>query len=369
MTRQWILLADDDRTITEALAMLLEREGRTVIICSDLDSAEIALSHFPVTHLLSDVQFTGRFGFEGLHFLTRGAMSNVERIVLMSGDANTELCNAALNLGAAAVLQKPFDIEALEAALGPGQSEAEGDYDVIRFPSMEEVLAGDDLHVAFQPIVRLGEDGPTAFAFEALARPKGRWAANGPATLFEYATRRNRLAEMNIVMMRKALAAAASLPSDATIFLNLDPIAFEQADLPQIVTAAAAAGGIDASRVVLEVTERSAFTNETAAAETFAALRALGFRFALDDHGSAYSHLGLITAIGPSFVKISQAFGTDMESDEAKRRIVHHIVALSAEFGSETIIEGVETSATAAEAIRLGVGLAQGFFFGRPKAA
>lgn len=367
MTRQWILLADDDSGITEALAMLLERDGRSVIICSDLDSAEIALGHFPVTHLLSDVQFTGRFGFEGLHFLTRHSASSLERVILMSGDASVELVRAAQEQGADAVLQKPFGIDTLEDALGAFPADAAGDYDVIRFPSIETVLAGHDLHVAFQPIVRLGDNG--VFAYEALARTNGRWAPNGPVTLFEYASRRGCLAEMNLTMMRKALAAAHTLPVEAALFINLDPVAFERADLAADVIAAAKAGGIDPTRVVLEITERSAFSDERAAARSFEALRKVGFRFALDDHGSAYSHLALISAIGPSFVKISQAFGTDMESDSAKRRIVHHIVGLSAEFGSETIIEGVESSATAVEAARLGVGLAQGFFFGRPQAA
>lgn len=367
MTRQWVLLADDDSNIAEALAMLLESDGRTVILCPDLDSAEIALAHFPVTHLLCDVQFTGRFGYEGLHFVTRLAGSALQRIILMSGDASGEFQRAALAQGATAVLQKPFDIETLDAALGPVPANAEGAYDVIRFPSIESVLAGEDLFVAFQPIVRLGDRG--VFAFEALARTNGRWAANGPTTLFAYAARRGCLSELNITMMKKALAAAHVLPPDAAIFINLDPIAFEQPHLASAVVTAAGAGGIDPRRVVLEVTERSAFSNAAAAAHSFAALRAAGFRFALDDHGSAYSHLALISAIGPSFVKISQTFGTGMESDDAKRRIVHHIVGLSAEFGSETIIEGVESSATADEAARLGVGLAQGFFFGRPQAA
>lgn len=367
MNNQWILLADDDSSITEALALLLERDGRTVIICSDLDSAQIALAHFPVTHLLSDVQFSGRFGYEGLHFLTRRGPSPLERVILMSGDANPELQRAALAAGASAVLQKPFDIETLEQLLGPFPAEASGDYDVIPFPSIEALLAGHDLHVAFQPIVRLG--GNEVFAYEALARTSGRWAANGPVTLFEYASRRGCLAAMNVTMLRKALAAAHTLPSSAALFINLDPVAFEQPDLAANVIEAAEKGGIDPHRVVLEITERSAFTDEHAAARSFESLRSVGFRFALDDHGSAYSHLGLIEAIGPSFVKISQAFGTGMETDPAKRRIVHHIVGLSAEFGSETIIEGVETSETADEAVRLGVGLAQGFFFGRPQAA
>lgn len=369
MSRQWVLLADDDTGVTEAISMLLDRPGRTVIICSDLDSAEIALAHFPVTHLLSDVQFTGSFGFEGLHFLTRLAASHLKRVVLMSGDANPVLRHAALSQGATSVLQKPFDLETLEDALGAVPADAEGEYDVIRFPCIEKLLSGDELYVAFQPIVRLCGDGASVVAYEALARSNQRWAAQGPATIFAYAERRGKLGDLNVTMMTKAFAAAASLPPDAALFINLDPVAFERTDLTGRILAAARANSIEPRRVVLEITERSAFEDEQVAKQTFAALREHGFRFALDDHGSAYSHLNLIDAIHPSFVKISQSFGTDMECDESKRRIVHHIVGLSAEFGSETIIEGVETSATAAEAARLGVALAQGFYFGRPVAA
>src|SRR6185436_14105166 len=67
--REHILVADDNATVTSALSVLLERPGRTTIVCSDVESAEIMLSRSPVTHVVTDVQFSGAFGYEGLHFL------------------------------------------------------------------------------------------------------------------------------------------------------------------------------------------------------------------------------------------------------------------------------------------------------------
>ena len=64
--RQIILIIDDDHAITEALSMLLDHEGRTIFSCADVESAELILARYPVTHVLSDVQFSGPFGFEGL---------------------------------------------------------------------------------------------------------------------------------------------------------------------------------------------------------------------------------------------------------------------------------------------------------------
>jgi EAL domain-containing protein (putative c-di-GMP-specific phosphodiesterase class I) len=101
----------------------------------------------------------------------------------------------------------------------------------------------------------------------------------------------------------------------------------------------------------------------------FDELRELGLRFALDDHGSAYSHLSLINRIKPSFIKMSQTFGTDFENDPTKERIVRHTVSLARDFGCEMILEGVESAETARAAALIGVTLAQGFHFGRPRAA
>jgi EAL domain-containing protein (putative c-di-GMP-specific phosphodiesterase class I) len=367
-TRQCILLVDDDSGITEALSYTLERPGRTIVLCSDVESAEIALQRFPVTHVVSDVQFSGTFGFEGLHFLGRVRALSQCRIILMTGHASDALRIEATKHGATDVLSKPFDTDQLEAALGP-LPDASTAYDVIRIPPIEEILRGEAITPVFQPIVRLGGACIQSFGFEALTRVRGRWLAGGPVMLFEYASRRDKLAELNVVAMTRALSAAAPLPEDANIFINIDPLTFNGGKLVSALTAAAGRTSIPLQRIVLEVTERSAFPDDLVAARVFGELRDLGLRFALDDHGSAYSHLSLISSIRPSFIKMSQTFGTDFQNDETKERIVRHTVALARDFGCETILEGVESGVTARAAAEMGVTHAQGFHFGRPRAA
>lgn len=375
LARECILLVDDDSGITEALSYALERPGRTIVLCSDVDAAEIALSRFPVTHLVSDVQFSGSFGFEGLHFLGRvQAQAPACRIILITGYASDALCATAATHGASAVLAKPFDVDELEQAMSggavPEEREGEGTpYDVIRIPPLDEVLRGDMLTPVFQPIVRLSAAGASQFGYEALTRVKGPWLAGGPVMLFDYASRRNKLAELNIVAMARSLESAVGLPSDANVFVNIDPLTFDARTLVPTLLDAAARSGIALQRLVLEVTERSAFADDESAGRVFDELHELGLRFALDDHGSAYSHLGLISRIKPSFIKMSQTFGTDFESDETKARIVRHTVALARDFGCETILEGVESAQTARAALAAGVTLAQGYHFGRPSAA
>lgn len=371
--RQYILLSDDDEVITDALSLTLEREDRTVIVCSDVDAAEVALSQFPLTHVVTDVQFSGEFGFEGLHFLDRvRALSPQSRIVLMTGNATDALRREAIEHGAAAVLGKPFRTAELEEALAGGTSSIDAStsspYEVVRIPSIEEILRGDRLTVAFQPIVQFAPNHTTTFAYEALTRVRGDWPAGGPTTLFDYAERRGKLAELNLATMERALEHARALPGDATLFINIDPLTFSSPRLVPTLRRTATRTGIALDRIVLEITERSGLAVHSADA-VFEELRQAGVRFALDDHGSAYSHLLHMSSIRPSFIKISNAFGTAFEQDETRRRIVRNTVALAHDFGCEPILEGIETGATARAAIEEGVRLGQGFHFSRARAA
>lgn len=369
--RQYIVLADDDESITTALSYTLERPGRTVILCSDVDAAEIALTRFPVTHLVTDVQFSSSFGFEGLHFLGRvRSFAPQCRIVMMTGAVSPALCQEAA-VHRASVIAKPFETRDLEAALlGPGEisdTSSTAPYEVIRIPSIDEILRGEGLSIAFQPIVRLTPQGASTFAYEALTRVAGTWI-DGPALLFEYAQRRGKLAELNILTMTRAVLDAATLSGEPAIFINVDPLAFCHPQLVPALYGAAIAANLPLPRIVLEITERSGFTGDMAG-PVFDELRAVGVRFALDDHGSAYSHLGQISRIQPSFIKISNAFGTAFELDETRQRIVRHTVALARDFGCETILEGIESASTARAAIDEGVRLAQGFHFSSARAA
>ncbi|HEX8172476.1 MAG TPA: EAL domain-containing response regulator [Thermoanaerobaculia bacterium] len=363
-----ILLVDDDPYITEALALTLDRRGRTTVVCSDVESAELALTRFGATHLVTDVQFSGGFGFEGLHFLGRVHEQLPDcRIVLISGMVTEPLRAKALESGASALLSKPFDLEELETALATGD-EGGDDYQLVRVTPLDELLRSDLLFSAYQPIVRLENGRAVPFAYEALARVHGDWALGGPAELFDYAARRARLAELNLAAIERAFAGAAELPPESLVFMNVDPLTFGDG-LVQLLQRVSARSSLPLTRVVLEVTERSAFTSHAIVDRTFGALRDLGIRFALDDHGSAYSHLSEIGRIQPSFIKISHEFGTGFEHDETKLRIIRHVVGLATDFGCEIVLEGVETSDTARAAAGLGIGLAQGFHFGRARAA
>lgn len=117
------LIVDDDERITEALALYIAGPDQTVITCNDVESAEIVLEQMPITEVLADVQYSGRFGFEGLALIRHARQyAPKARVILMSGRASAELREEATALGAHALLEKPFDPSILESLLSVKES-------------------------------------------------------------------------------------------------------------------------------------------------------------------------------------------------------------------------------------------------------
>lgn len=368
---QLILILDDDVTVTEGLAAGLEREGRTVITCNDLESAQLIVERLVPSHIVTDVRLTGAFGFEGLDFIRYAKRFTPEsRVILMTGDAPEALQLEASERGAVAFLQKPFGIEELNSVLDllscSALSSAEITQRVIRMPLLDEILTGTGLHPFFQPVVHLTENYPRV-GFEALARYRSNALLRNPEVLFQYAVRKHRVWDLELACISKALSVGAELARFGILFMNIHPdVLTHGKQLRDVMVRDTERFGVDPKRIVLEITEQGSLTNDPSVFESIEALRILGVRFALDDVGIAYSHLPFIDKIRPSFLKISQHFGTGFETDTTKIKIITNLQSLAADFDCELILEGVEHASTATAATEMNIKYGQGFFFGRP---
>jgi EAL domain-containing protein (putative c-di-GMP-specific phosphodiesterase class I)/ActR/RegA family two-component response regulator len=367
---QLVLLLDDDVMVTEALAAGLERHGRTVVTCNDLESAQLMVDRLRPSHVVTDVRLSGAFGFEGLEFVRYVAERSPEsRVLVMTGDAPEALQLEASQRGAVAFLQKPFDVSELDAtldlltcsALAPSAAETR----VIRMPLLDEILGSESLQIAFQPIVQLDQSWTVA-GFEAQAQYRDHPLLRNPEVLFQYATRKGRVDDLELTCIAKAVRAAALLPNLDLLFLNVHPaVLSEKPAFPALLLAEGQRHCIPGDRIVVEITEQGPLTAGRILFESVEALRRVGVRFAFDDVGVAYSHLPLIDRIRPSFLKISQHFGTAFERDTTKLKIVMNLQSLARDFQCDLIVEGIEDLATAEMALRLGIKYGQGLLFGR----
>jgi EAL domain-containing protein (putative c-di-GMP-specific phosphodiesterase class I)/ActR/RegA family two-component response regulator len=363
---QTILLVDDDSGANEALAVLLAEAGRRLVLCGDVESAELVVNRGAPTFVVTDLRLSSPFRYEGLDFIgyvKRYAPST--QVVVVTGAIVQGLVQEALTRGADVVFAKPLCVAALRALLPAGEATTEPSR-VIRMPSIEEILRSQLLVPNYQPIIDLTTY--TIHGFESLARYQGYLLSN-PAVLFEYAARKGRLVELELVCIRASLACGTQLAGIAKLFLNVHPSAIASERLGECLTQAAAMADVAPQRLVLEITEQGSLGCSAMVQHQCDDLRRRGFAFALDDIGMAYSHLAYIDHIQPKYLKISPEFGTGFERNATRRKIVKHALSLARDFGCELILEGIESTDTRQAANELGVPLGQGFLFQRPALA
>lgn len=371
MKAHMILIVDDDPVLAASLADALDGEGRRIITCSDEAAASVVLGRTAVSLVLTDLRLSPPFGFEGLGLIKRVVEAGQETVVVaMTGMGDDALEATARAHGAGLVLVKPFDANRIEHILAFSR-EVEvplwlmGDTSPVVFPSLDGNNLLSDLDTAFQPIVDL--QGGVVMGAESLARSRTRKPFHDIGALIEYASRRNLMTGLDLTLIGNALEAGAPWARNAPLFLNIHPTSLVDPDrLVPTLFLQAERCGVPLSNLVIEITEHAALPNQAGVMACVDELRSAGVRFALDDVGVAYSHMALIDRIKPSFLKISQDFGTDFECHSVHARLVQNIQSLAADFELDVILEGVESERTADAARECGIRYAQGYHFARP---
>src|SRR5712691_7600341 len=233
-----------------------------------------------------------------------------------------------------------------------------------KMQAVRRLLSERNLTVAFQPIWNLATG--TVLAFEALTRPAADYSFSGPQELFDIAEHMGRAHELDAVCVEKILAHAAKLPDDALLFMNLTPQSLVHDLLTgAILLEAVVSAGLEPSRVVLEITERSIVKlGEVVQKARF--LRLLGFRVALDDAGAGNAGLEMLSQLSVDFVKIDRAVVLNALTDHAVRSVFVGIITIARESQICVVAEGIENAEMLAFVQQAGVQYAQGYLLGRP---
>jgi DNA-binding response OmpR family regulator len=106
-----VLLADNDEEIRLLLCLLLERNGYSVHAAADGEEALDEMMKRRFDAILTDVEMPRTTGFEVLTFC-RVNFPQVP-VILMSATSKEEFSNPALEQGAWAYIEKPFDSDEL----------------------------------------------------------------------------------------------------------------------------------------------------------------------------------------------------------------------------------------------------------------
>ena len=124
--------------------------------------------------------------------------------------------------------------------------------------------------------------------------------------------------------------------------------------------------GIDIKDVYLEITE-SAYSDEPELiVKRVNELSENGFFIEMDDFGSGYSSLGMITSLPVSALKIDMSFVRQMLISPKDKKMVEIIIEIANFLKLKTVAEGVETAEQLEALKQMGCDIIQGYYFSKP---
>ena len=149
------------------------------------------------------------------------------------------------------------------------------------------------------------------------------------------------------------------------ICVNISPLQFNQADLPEWIENFLRRSKLTPDRLELELTESAIMTDAKTNIAKLRALKALGLQLAVDDFGTGYSSLSYLKRFPIDTLKIDQSFVADLHSPDGAA-IVDAIIALAKTLNLRVIAEGIEDEYQLSYLVAKECDLLQGFYFARP---
>lgn len=226
-----------------------------------------------------------------------------------------------------------------------------------------------------QPIVRLdrgyrGGPIPGVVGMQSVESLM-RWVAPSgqvrpPGDMLSYAKVGGRLATLTDWILDRVLEELVSRPDLVPVSFNLPPLLLTRDGMVDDLVQIVAERGITPDRLHLEITEEDMVEQGETGLKALRRLRDAGFRVYVDDFGVGYSALDYLTRLPMDGLKIDKHFIQELPTSGIARSVVRGIVGLAAEANLDLVAEGVETEEQHEWVLRLGLPLAQGYFYGFP---
>ena len=232
---------------------------------------------------------------------------------------------------------------------------------------LERACQGEGLLLDAQPIVSMA-DGAWV-GFEALARWQDGEHRRQPHEFLPVAEESGLIDPLGRWVMHHALNWLALWPDRrAGISVNVAGSQLATVGFGDWVHRQLADRGVDAGRLTLEISERTALGDLQRATAVLQPLRALGVRIALDDFGTGFSSLGHLAEVPVDELKIDKRFVTGLGRRTTDDALVRAVCRLAEDLGLQVVGEGVETAAQEHLLLEHGCRLGQGYRYHEPTA-
>ena len=153
------------------------------------------------------------------------------------------------------------------------------------------------------------------------------------------------------------------------VSVNVSRIDMLDPDLVETLCTLVQSNGLQFSDLHLEITE-SAYTEDAQQIiSTVNTLRDKGFVIEMDDFGSGYSSLNMISNLPIDVLKLDMMFIRSVFRENGDLRILKVIIDIASILSVPMIAEGVETEEQLSELRKMGCDMVQGYYFSPPRPA
>ncbi|MBE7070897.1 MAG: EAL domain-containing protein [Ruminococcaceae bacterium] len=259
------------------------------------------------------------------------------------------------------VLVSDFDEKLIDAELFAEQL-------VEEFP---KALAGKQFQVYFQPKFDIRGDKPVLSSAEALVRwchPKlGMISPGAFIPLFE---EDGLIVQLDEYVWRGAAEQIAEwkkrLGISVPVSINLSRAEMYDPKLVETMEQITGDNGITTKDLLLEITESAYVSDSAQIVERVKTLREHGFFIEMDDFGSGYSSLNMISELPIDALKLDMMFIRNAFNKLKDTRMISIVIDIADYLGVPVIAEGVETEEQYLALKKLGCAIIQGYYFSKP---
>ena len=236
---------------------------------------------------------------------------------------------------------------------------------------MQQALREKQFVVYFQPKYSISEDQPKLYSAEALVRwihPEFGFISPGQfIPLFEENGVINLLDEF---VWNEAAAQIRRWRDEFGVRLpvsvNVSRMDFFTGELKEKLLSIVSENGISVKDLVLEITESAYSQNINQVLDSIKELRQLGFQIEMDDFGSGYSSLSMLTLMPVDAIKIDMNFVKGLMTNKTGYQLLELVIQMVECLNVASIVEGVETKEQYELMKRAQCSVIQGYYFSRP---
>lgn len=237
--------------------------------------------------------------------------------------------------------------------------------------NMQQALDSECFEMVLQPKIDLNTN--KVFAAEALVRWKLDNGTYLPPSSFVGLFEKNRFcSKLDFYMLRKAFTQIREWMDmgiePVNISVNQSKIVFYHENYISELKALLNEYQVSAKYITLEVLESTVIEDIQMFNQILSKVKKLGFSVSLDDFGSGYSSLNVLSQLHIDELKIDRIFlhtNSEMENQKTKW-ILESIISFAKKSHILVVVEGVESSEDDVFIRELKADIGQGYFYGRP---